>query len=149
MKIITTNKKAFHDYEIFDRFEAGIVLKGDEVKSIRNKGISINEAFATIHGTELFLLNCQIVPYSHAYLKKDTGRESRKLLLHRKELNKLIGSVARKGYTLLPLKVYINPRGLVKVELGLAKHRKAHDKRHMIKERDIARETAREIKDRR
>lgn len=147
MKIIATNKKAFHDYEIIETFEAGIVLKGDEVKSIRNKNISINEAFATIHGSELFLLNCQVVPYSHAYSKQDTSRQTRKLLVHRKELNKLIGTIARKGLTLLPLKVYINARGLIKIELGLAKHRKAHDKRQLLKERDIARETAREIKD--
>ncbi len=146
MNIITKNKKAYFDYEIAETIEAGIVLKGDEVKSVRSKQISIEESFATVTRNEIFLVNCYIAPYSHAYLKKDISRQTRKLLLNRKEINKLVGSVARKGYTLVPLQVYINSRGKVKVLLGLAKHRKARDKRHLIKERDIARETAREIK---
>src|SRR5437588_732554 len=107
MKIIAVNKKAYHDYEILDAIEAGIVLIGDEVKSIRNKGVQINDAFATVHKGEINLVNCFIAPYSHAYSKKDTSRQTRKLLLHRKEIARLIGDVSRKGLTLLPLKLYI------------------------------------------
>lgn len=146
MKIITTNKRAYHDYEITDTLEAGIVLKGDEVKSIRAKNVSLNDAFATLHGGELMLINCHIAPYSHAYMKEDTSRQSRKLLVHKKEINKLIGSIARKGLTLVPLKMYFNDRGYVKLELGIAKHKKAIDKKQQLKERDIKRETARATK---
>lgn len=148
MKIITTNKKAFHDYEIISTLQAGIVLAGDEVKSIRNKGISLNDSYATVYKGEITLLNCYIAPYSHAYSKGDTSRRTRKLLLHRKEINKLIGDISRKGLTLLPLKVYLNERGYVKIELGLAKHRKQFEKKEKLRERDIARETAREIRSR-
>jgi len=146
MKVIATNKKAFFDYEIIDTLEAGLVLRGDEVKSIRKKMISLNESFATISKGELVLLNCQITPYSHAYSKEQDPRRSRKLLLHRRELNRLIGDVSRKGVTLIPLKVYINDRGFVKIELGIAKHKKTVDKKRDIKERDIKREVAREMK---
>lgn len=142
MKIITTNKRAYFDYEITDTVEAGIVLRGDEVKSIRNKGISINDAFATVHRGSIQLLNCYIAPYSHAYDKKDTTRQTRQLLLHKKEVNKLIGILAKKGLTLIPLKLYFNDRGYVKLELGLAKSKKLYDKKQSIKERDIKRETA-------
>ena len=148
MKIITTNKKAFHDYEIISTLQAGIVLAGDEVKSIRNKGISLNDSYATVYKGEITLLNCYIAPYSHAYSKGDTSRRTRKLLLHRREINKLIGDISRKGLTLLPLKVYLNERGYVKIELGLAKHRKQFEKKEKLRERDIARETAREIRSR-
>jgi SsrA-binding protein len=146
MKIITINKKARFDYEILDTMEAGIMLNGNEVKSIRNQGMSINDAFATMHGSEIMLINCHIAPYSHAYSKEDTSRRTRKLLLHRKEINKLIGTLSKKGLTLLPLKAYYNEKGFVKIELGLAKHKKAHDKRDAIKERDLKREAARETK---
>ena len=142
MKIITTNKRAFFDYEITDTVEAGIVLRGDEVKSIRNKGISINDAFATVNRGSIQLLNCYIAPYSHAYDKNDTTRQTRQLLLHKKEVNKLIGILAKKGLTLIPLKLYFNDRGYVKLELGLAKSKKLYDKKQSIKERDIKRETA-------
>lgn len=148
MKTITTNKKAFFDYDILERVEAGIVLRGDEVKSIRAKQISLNESFATVTKNELFLLNCFIAPYAHAYSKQDMSRQTRKLLLKRKEINKLIGAIARKGLTLIPLKAYFNERGKVKIELGLAKHRKSQDKRSLLKERDLARETARELRGR-
>jgi len=146
--VITTNKKAYHEYEILEKIEAGIALQGDEVKSIRNKHVSINEAFATIHGGELMLINCHISPYSHAYQRAVDERRSRKLLLNKKEINKLIGTIARKGLTLIPLKLYLNDRGYVKVELGLAKHKKKADKKQALKERDIKRETDREMRNR-
>ena len=146
MKTITTNKKAFFDYEIIDTIEAGIVLTGNEIKSIRANNISLVDAFATIHNNELNLLNCYIGQYSHAYEKKDTSRRTRTLLLKRKEINRLIGDLSRKGLTLLPLKVYFNARGYIKIELGLAKHKKAVDKKQSLKERDIKRETERSLK---
>lgn len=149
MKEIARNKKAFFDYEILDTFEAGIVLTGDEVKAARNNQVSLIDAFAVVHEGELNLLNCSISAYSHAYSKKDdTSRRSRKLLVKRREIDSLIGDISRKGLTLIPLKMYFNERGFIKVEIGLAKHKKAHDKKQSIKERDIKRETARELKKR-
>ncbi|MFA5999269.1 MAG: SsrA-binding protein SmpB [Candidatus Babeliales bacterium] len=147
MKIIVQNKKALFDYDIAYRVEAGVVLSGNEVKSLRAKRGSLNGSFATVKGDELFLLNCNIPAYSHAYLKdEDTASRSRKLLLHRKELNKLIGEVSQKGTTIIPLKIYFNEKGRVKIELGVGKHRKAEGKKQLLKERDINRETQRELK---
>ena len=148
MKTITTNKKAFHDYSITETYEAGIALKGDEVKSIRAKQVSINEAFATVHDGQIWLLNCFIGSYSHAFDKKQDERQRRRLLLKKQEINKLIGAVSRKGLTLIPLKMYISDRGFVKIELGLATHKKKSDKKQELKERDIARETRRELRGR-
>lgn len=147
MKIIIQNKKALFDYEILYTVEAGIVLTGDEVKSLRANRGSLNGSFATVKGTELFLLNCNIPVYTHAYQKdEDTALRTRKLLLNRGELNKLLGEVSKKGMTILPLKLYFNSKSLVKVELGVGRHRKSHDKKELLKERDIARETRREMK---
>ncbi len=147
MKIIVQNKKALFDYEITYKVEAGIVLTGDEVKSIRANHVSLNGAFATIKDNELFLLNCNISTYSHAYQKNDDYvTRTRKLLLHRKEMNRMIGDISQKGMTILPLKIYLTAKGLVKVELGVGKHRKMHNKKELLKERDIARETRRELK---
>ncbi|MBU1007905.1 SsrA-binding protein SmpB [Candidatus Dependentiae bacterium] len=146
MKIIAKNKRAFHDYEIKETVEAGIVLTGDEVKSLRQGNVSLTDAFATVHNGEINLLNCYIAPYSHAYEKEDKSRRSRKLLLHRKQINKLIGDISRKGLTLIPLKLFFSKRGFVKVELGIAKHKKKVDKKRELRERDIKRETEREMK---
>ncbi len=147
MKIIAKNRKAFHDYDILDRWEAGIVLTGDEVKAIRAGHISLVGSYATVHKNELYLLNAQITPYSHAYSKSDEHtRRTRKLLLHRRQLNKLIADIARKGITVVPLKVYISGKGKIKIEIGLAKHKKAHGIKQELKERDIKRETQRELK---
>lgn len=149
MKIVAQNKKAFFDYEILDRIEAGIVLTGDEVKSLRAGHISMVGSFATVKQSELYLINCTIAPYSKAYIKReDQAQRSRKLLLKKRELNKLIGDISKKGITIVPLKIYFNERNLAKVELGIAKHKKMADKRESIKERDIARQTRREIKER-
>ncbi|OQA36049.1 MAG: SsrA-binding protein [Candidatus Dependentiae bacterium ADurb.Bin331] len=149
MKIIAQNKKAFHDYEIIDRIEAGVVLKGDEVKSIRAGHISLVGAYATITRGELFLLNCTIAPYAQAYQKNEEIKtRTRKLLVHRRELNRLAGEISRKGVTILPLKIYLNERGIIKVELGIGKHKKMADKKLALKERDIKRETARELRGR-
>ncbi len=147
MKIIAQNKKAFHDYEILDRIETGIVLTGDEVKSLRANQVSLPGSFATIHQNELNLINCYIPPYSHAYSKsEELARRTRKLLVHRRELTRIVGDISRKGVTLVPLKLYFNDKGKVKVELGLCKHKKAHAKKEELRERDIARETRRELR---
>lgn len=149
MKIIATNKKAFHDYEIKDRYEAGIVLIGDEVKSIRAGSISLADSFATFHDNELFLINCHIPTYSHSYSKVErNSRKSRKLLLRKREINKLIGDVSKKGVTIVPLKMYFNSKGYIKVEIATAKHKNVASKKRELKERDIKRETEREIKGR-
>jgi SsrA-binding protein len=148
MKIITQNKKAFFDYEISDRLEAGIVLTGDEVKSLREGHVSLIGSFATVHGGELFLINCNITPYERAYTKSDElASRSRKLLLHRRQLDRLIGDISKKGVTLVPLKLYFNDKNMIKIEIGIGKHKKAIGKKQAIKERDIDRQARREIKD--
>ena len=147
MKVIAQNKKAFFDYDIIEKIEAGLVLSGDEVKSLREGKVSLIGAFATIHGGELYLINCRISPYSKAYLKdEEAATRRRKLLLHKKQLNSLIGDISRKGITILPLRMYFNDRNIAKVELGVGKHKKAVNKKESIKERDIKRETSREIR---
>jgi len=147
MKVIVQNKKAFHDYNILDRIEAGIVLTGDEVKSLRAGRVSLKGSYAVVKAGELYLINCNISLYKHAYEKdKELATRSRKLLLHKRELNRLIGDISRKGVTIVPLKLYFNNRGIVKVELGICKHKKAPDKKQMLKERDIRRETERELR---
>lgn len=147
MKIIAQNKKAFHDYDILERLEAGIVLTGDEVKSIRAGHVSLISSYATIYKGELNLLNCMITPYAQAYQKKeDGGTRTRILLLHRREIERLAGEISRKGVTIIPLKIYLNEKGLIKVELGIAKHKKAADRKQELKERDIKRETSRTLK---
>lgn len=149
MKIIVTNKKAHFSYEILDTLEAGIVLRGDEVKALRTARASLDEAFAVISGGELVMLNAYIAPYSHAYSKKDdTTRRTRKLLVHRREIVRLVGEISRKGLTLVPLKMYFNEKGYIKVLIGIGKHKQAHSRKSEIKERDIKRSTQREIKHR-
>lgn len=147
MKIVAENKKALFDYEILDRLEAGIVLTGDEVKSLRAKQASLKGSFAQFHQGELMLLNANIPVYKHAYTKReDDTTKSRKLLLHKRELMRLLGDVSKKGITLVPLKIYFNQKGLAKVEIGIARHKKKADKKQKLKERDIDRETMRELK---
>lgn len=147
MKIVSQNKKAFHDYDILDRLEAGLVLTGDEVKSIRSGNVNLVGSFAHVREGELYIVNCYIAPYSNAYRKEeDFSRRTRKLLVHRQELNRLVGTISKKGVTLVPLKLYLNERGRVKVELGIAKHKQAHTRKEELKERDIRRETRRELK---
>ena len=148
MKIVADNKKALFDYEILDRLEAGIVLTGDEVKSLRAKQGSLKGAFAQFYQSDLMILNANIPQYKFAFKKSDeAATRSRKLLLHKRELMRLLGEVSQKGITIIPLKIYFNAKNLAKVELGIARHKKKADKKQSIKERDIKRETARELKD--
>ncbi len=147
MKIISQNKKAFFDYEVLERIEAGIVLTGNEVKSVRAGHISLIGAFAHVKDGELFLINASITPYEKAYQKKDEeASRTRKLLVHKRELNRLVGDISRKGVTIVALKIYLNERGLIKVELGVCKHKKGFEKKESLRERDIKRETSRELK---
>lgn len=147
MKIIAQNKKAFHDYDILDRFEAGIVLTGDEVKSVRAGNVNLIGSFAHLREGELYMVNCYIASYSYAYSKdEESTRRTRKLLVHRRELTRLTGVIAKKGVTLVPLKLYFNEKGRVKIEVGVAKHKKAHERKEELRERDIKRETRRELK---
>jgi len=149
MKIIATNKKAFHDYEILDTIEAGIVLAGDEVKSLRLGHAQLKGSFAHVRKGELYLVNAHISAYERAY-NKDKGEEyttrNRKLLLSRRELDRLIGDIARKGVSIVPLKLYFSKRAKVKVQLGICKGKKKADKKQALKERDIKRQTDREMR---
>jgi SsrA-binding protein len=146
MKVIATNKKAYHNYEIFDSYEAGISLLGSEVKSIREGKISLKEGYAEIKRGEVYLLNCNISPYAPANRFNHEPRRERKLLLHRRQIKRLIGKTKEKGFTLVPTKVLINDKGKVKVEIALAKGKRAYQKKEAIKERDLERELRAEIK---
>jgi SsrA-binding protein len=146
-KTIARNRKAFSSYEILEKFEAGIALQGTEVKSLRAGAVSLKEAYATIKGGEVYLVDCHIQPYDHGGYANHDPLRPRKLLLHRKEIRRLIGKVRERGLTLVPLSIYFNSRGLVKVQLGLCRGRKAHDKRAVIRERDMKREAERALKE--
>jgi len=146
IKVISQNKKARHDYFIEQTIEAGIVLSGTEVKSIRQGKVSLKDSYATIKNGEVMINGMHISPYEQGNIfNKDPLRE-RKLLLHKAEINKLIGYTQQKGFTLIPLQLYFK-RGKVKVELGIAKGKKLYDKRADIAERDAKREIDRKIKE--
>ncbi|MCM8799955.1 MAG: SsrA-binding protein SmpB [Candidatus Omnitrophica bacterium] len=135
-KVIATNRKALKDYEILEKVEAGIELKGSEVKSIRQGNIDISEGFARIENGEVFLYNTRITQLAQAGYFKVEPERIRKLLLHRRQIIRLYQSLSQKGYTLIPLKVYFNQRGLVKVEIALCKGKKLYDRRQIIKQRE-------------
>lgn len=137
--VIASNRRARHDYFIEDTVEAGLVLRGYEVKSLREHNVSINEAYAVADGGELWLRDMYIAPYSAVGYVAPETRRPRKLLLHRRELRRLVSRVAEKGYTLIPLSLYFNERGLAKVELGLGKGKRQYDKREAIAEREYER----------
>ncbi|HMK22409.1 MAG TPA: SsrA-binding protein SmpB [Terriglobales bacterium] len=148
-KVVATNRKAFHDYFIEDKFEAGIVLQGTEVKSLREGKVNLQDSFASVRDGEVFLHHCHISPYSHGNIMNHDPLRVRKLLLHRNEINKLLGKTQQKGLTLIPLRIYFSARGHAKVELGLAKGKKLYDRRESIKAREAGREVERAIKDKR
>jgi SsrA-binding protein len=147
-KIVATNRKAYHDYFIEEKFEAGIVLQGTEVKSLREGKVNLQDSYASVRDTEVFLHHCHISPYSHGNIMNHDPLRVRKLLLHRKEINKLLGKTQQKGLTLVPLRIYFSERGQAKVELGLAKGKKQHDRRESIKTREAGREVERAMKER-
>jgi len=142
-KVVAENRRARFDYFVDDRFEAGIELRGTEVKSLRHGEGSIAESYATVEGDEVWLINSHIPEYSHGNRLNHEPRRPRKLLLRGREIAKLHGAVAREGLTLVPLSIYFNGRGRAKVEIALARGKKAHDKRDTIKERDWKREQQR------
>lgn len=140
-----SNKKATYDYFIEDTYEAGIVLKGTEIKSIRNGSANLQDSYATIKNGELFLLNMYIAPYIEGNQFNHEERRTRKLLLHKKEIIKIVSKIDMEGYTLVPLKLYFKANK-VKILLGVAKGKKNYDKRETIKKRDLERETRKEAK---
>jgi SsrA-binding protein len=147
-KVIATNRKAFFNYEVLERAEAGVALLGSEVKSIREGGLNFRDSFVEFRGGELYLVGCRIGPYSHANLQNHAEGRDRKLLLHKREILKIGGRATEKGFTIVPLKAYFK-KGRVKVEIGLARGKQAHDKRAALREKDIERETRQAVKDRR
>lgn len=147
-KVVATNRKAFHNYEILEKAEAGVVLRGTEVKSIREGGFNFSDGWVEVRNGELFLSGCRIGPYSHGNLGNHEEHRVRKLLLHRNQIDKLGGKVTEKGFTLVPLRCYFK-NGRVKIEIGLARGKKSHDKRETLKRKDIERETRQALSQRR
>jgi len=147
-KSVAENRRARFDYQIDEKFEAGLALQGTEVKALRAGEATIAESYAEVRDGEVWLINSNIPEYSHGNRLNHEPRRPRKLLLHQREINKLFGAVERKGMTLVPLSVYFNGQGRAKVELALAKGKQAHDKRATIKERDWKRDKARLMRDR-
>ncbi len=146
MRVIAKNKKAFFNYEHIETIEAGISLQGSEVKSIREGSISLKESYAEIKEGEVFLVNCHISPYNPANIFNHDPIREKKLLLHRREIKRLIGKIKEKGLTLIPVKVLLNDRGKVKVEIALAKGKRVYQKRETIRQRDQDREMKAELK---
>ncbi|HSR72224.1 MAG TPA: SsrA-binding protein SmpB [Kiloniellales bacterium] len=147
-QVVAQNRRARHDYIIEETLEAGIALTGTEVKSLRGGRGSVKEAYAQDQDGELYLINAHIPPYEAANRFNHEPRRPRKLLVHRRELRSLIGRIRREGYTLVPMSLYFNPRGIAKVELGLARGKKKIDKRETEKKRDWQRQKARLLRER-
>ena len=147
-KIIAQNKKAYHDYFIEDTLECGIVLTGTEIKSLRDGKCSIKEAWCNIVNGELFVNGMHIAKYENGNIFNHEELRVRKLLAHRREINKLIGIVAKKGYTLVPIEVYLNERGKAKVLLGVCRGKHNYDKRKVLKEKAVKRDIERALVDR-
>lgn len=148
MKVISQNRKAYHDYHIEEAVESGIALLGTEVKSLREGRAHLKDSYVILKSGEAFLLNCHISPYSHGNIMNHEPLRTRKLLMHRKEIDRLRGKVEGKGFTLIPLKLYFK-KSFVKVEIGLARGKKLFEKRDTIKEREAKREIEKARKTRR
>lgn len=147
MNIVSQNRKAFHDYNVEESIEAGIALVGTEVKSLREGKANLKDSYALIKNNEVFLINCHISEYSHGNITNHEPLRTRKLLLHRAEINRLRGKVAQKGYSLIPLKIYFKG-SVAKVEIGLAKGKAKYEKRESIKKREAKREIDKALKSR-
>jgi SsrA-binding protein len=146
-KNLAENRKALHDYEVLETFEAGMVLVGTEVKSIRDGRVNLRDSYARVEGDELFVFNVHISPYTHRGYADHEPMRKRKLLLHKAEIRKLIGRTVEKGLTLVPLRMYLK-NGRVKLAVSLARGKKMHDKRETIKKRETDRETRAAVKSR-
>lgn len=144
-KVVSTNRKAFHDYLIFDRFDAGIVLTGTEIKSIRKGMFNLKDSFAKIEDGEVYLYNMHISPYEHGNRFNHEPERVRKLLLKKQEIMKMIGKIKKEKYTIVPLELYLS-HGFAKMEIGLAKGKKLYDKRESITKRTQERDIARSVK---
>jgi len=144
-QIISVNRKARHDYHILETYEAGLILKGTEVKSLRNNQVSIKESYAQFKGMELYIVNMHISPYKFGNRFNLEPKRDRKLLLQKKQLAKLKGKIEQKGFTLIPLRLYFK-NGYAKIEIGLAKGKKLFDKRRDLTQKAIQRDTERELK---
>lgn len=147
MKVVCQNRKAYHDYHIEETLEAGIALLGTEVKSLRAGKANVKDSYVIVKDGEAFLLNCHISPYSHGNIMNHDPLRTRKLLLHRKEINRLKGKTAMRGFTLIPLKIYFKD-SFAKLEIALARGKKLFEKRETIKERQARKEIERAIKNR-
>jgi SsrA-binding protein len=147
-KNIAENRKAFHDYHVLETFEAGVALLGTEVKSIREGRVNLRDSYAQVSEGEVYMHNVHIQPYSHRGYSEHPPMRARKLLLHSHEIRKLIGRTVERGMTLVPLRMYFK-NGRVKIALGLARGKQAHDKREAIKKREVDRETRAAVKGRR
>ncbi len=147
-RLLADNRKAHHDYHILHTYEAGIVLLGTEVKSIREGRVNLRDSFARVEGAEVFIYNIYVSPYSHRGYADHEPTRRRKLLLHKSEIRKLIGKTVERGMTLVPVRMYLK-NGRVKVVVGVAKGKKMYDKRETIRRREAERETRRAIKQRR
>ena len=146
-KTVAVNKKAFFEYEIIERLEAGLVLQGTEVKSLRAGRVSFKDSYARAQDGELWVLNMHVSPYEHGNIWNHDPMRPRKLLLHKREIKRLIGKIEERGLTLVPLRLYFS-KGVAKLEMGLARGKKIHDKRKDIARRDADRDAQRELKDR-
>ena len=140
------NRSAYHEYFIDAKYEAGLVLLGTEVKSIRQGKVSFADSFCIIHKGEIWVKSLHIAEYSHGNVFNHAPLRDRKLLLQRKEIRKIESKLKEKGYTLVPLRIFLNDRGLVKMEIGLAKGKKLHDKRETLRKKDVEREIKRHLK---
>lgn len=149
MSTIATNKKAYHNYNLLDKFECGIALTGPEVKSLRNAQASFTDSYARVEKGQVYLYNVHIAPYEQASYNNEEAARTRKLLLHAKEIERLTGLMTRKGLTLIPTKLYFNKRGFVKVELAVGEGKKSYDKRKDIQKAQVKREIDRAIKQKR
>src|SRR5687768_3414278 len=138
-RIVATNRRARHEYEILETFEAGLVLRGTEVKSLRTGQVNFKDSYATVRGGEAWLLGCHISPYSHGTDANHDPERDRKLLLHGREIRRLVGKIAERGLTVVPLKMYFKS-GRAKIEIGLARGKKLHDKRATLRDRQTRRE---------
>ena len=147
IKVVGRNRKAYHEYHIEEKYEAGMALKGTEVKSVRDSRINLKEGYVKIENGEMFLLNAHISTYEQGNRNNHEPLRPKKLLMHRREINRLFGKTKEKGYTIVPLQVYIK-RGLIKIEIGLGKGKKLYDKRAAIAEKSAKREMERAFKDR-
>ena len=146
-KIISTNRKAFHEYHIFDKFNAGMVLTGTEIKSIRKGAINLKDSFVKVDDAEVFLYNCHISPYEQGNRYNHEEKRTRKLLLNKREIDKLIGRIKKDGYAIVPLEIYLE-NGWAKIEIALAQGKKLYDKRDDLAKKAQARDIDRAVKSR-